>query len=58
MLLSVGLGVALDRVQLSETVKPLLLGAGFLGPLAINAVLLLRHEMTLKAASTLKAVSD
>lgn len=54
VLLFAALSVALDRVQLSETVKLLLLGAALLGPLAINSVLLLRHEMALKVASALK----
>jgi hypothetical protein len=46
-------GFALDRGQLSETLKLALLSAVFLGPLAINSVLLLQHEMALKTASVI-----
>jgi len=47
-------GLALDRGQLSETLKLALLTTVFLGPLAINSVLLLQHEMALKAASVIR----
>ena len=47
-----GLGIALNRYQLSGTLELLLMGTALLAPLAINAVLLLRHEVTLDSAST------
>ena len=49
-----GLSVVLDRGQLSETLELLLLGLALLGPLAINSVLLLQHEMNLKTAIAMK----
>lgn len=54
VLLFTGPSVALDWGQLSETFKLLLLGTALLGPLVINSVLLLQHEMTLKSASAIK----
>jgi len=54
-LLLSGIGsFVLDRGQLSETLKLVLLGMAFLGPLAINSVLLLQHEIALKKASAIR----
>jgi hypothetical protein len=47
-------GFALDRGQLSEMSKLILEITVLLGPLAVNSVLLLKHEMTLNAASAIK----
>jgi hypothetical protein len=54
VLLHVGLGIALNRNQLSGTLELLLMGTALLAPLAINAVLLLRHELTLGSATATK----
>jgi hypothetical protein len=51
-LLFAGVSLALDRGNLPETLKLVLLGTFISGPLAINSVLLLQHEMALMAAST------
>ena len=54
VLLAVVAGTALDRGQLSETFKLVLLATFFLGPVAVNSVLLLEHEMALKTASVIR----
>jgi hypothetical protein len=46
--------LALDRGQISETFKLALLVTFFLGPLAVNSVLLLKHEIALKTASAIR----
>jgi len=53
-LLFVSISFVLDRGQLPETLSLALLGVAFMGPLAVNSVLLLRHEMALKAASVVR----
>ena len=58
VLLHAGLGIALNRNQLSETLELLLSGTAFLAPLAINAVLLLRHEVSLDSATATKHKID
>jgi len=54
VLLFVSVSVVLDRGQLPETLSLALLGVALMGPLAVNSVLLLRHEMALKAASAFR----
>jgi hypothetical protein len=44
-------GVALDHVELSETLKLVLLATSFLLPSIVNSILLLKHEMALKTPS-------
>lgn len=51
-------GFALDHDQLYEVLKLVLLTTVLLGPLAINSVLLVRHEMVLKAASVIQTKSN
>ena len=55
VLLIAGISAALNQGRLSQTVELVLAGTGFLGPVAINSVLLLRHEMALKTATTGRA---
>ncbi len=50
-LLLAGISVALERGRLSGVSELVLLCVAFLGPFAINSVLLLRHETALKTAS-------
>jgi hypothetical protein len=45
---------ALNRGQLSPTLEDLIMGMFLLGPLIINSVLVLRHEMALKTATVLR----
>jgi hypothetical protein len=54
-LLGVIASVALNRGQLGETSKLVLLATFFLGPLTVNSVLLLRHEVALKTASVVRS---
>jgi hypothetical protein len=49
-ILLAGLSVALERGRLSGASELVLLGVSFLGPFAINSMLLLRHETALKSA--------
>lgn len=47
-------GFALKHGQLSEMLELVLLATVLLGPLAINSVLLVQHEMALKTASVIR----
>jgi hypothetical protein len=53
--LSVGVGFALNRDYIPEGIKLVVLGAVFVGPFAINSVVLLRHEVALKTCVSVKA---
>jgi hypothetical protein len=54
ILLDAFLTFALDHAQLPQMVELVLTATCLLGPLAINSVLLLRHEMALNTASVIR----